>query len=586
MVAGAKDRFGALNNAPILPMVRTFLMAAAAAALAVLPAAAQSKLQLLDWPQKTFEEALARYKECLKRKPFRHHWEAREVLGYRGFPEALPLLCKDYDSVKEFAEYSRYTMAEVFGNRFANRESLEQLKALRTSHRAPADVWLWFQTLRNQANLEGDAELIEVATTDKSPLLRAAAILAVGEANAGDVQKAVVPNCAAFPKKESDRMALLGAMTGALFASRSRINSDDYRGALTAYIGLLGADVGLAHIGKVQIARHLQIILKAPAAFANEEAWLEILARGELKTPPKSETRASPRFFGLETDGERICYVVDMSDSMLKPIEPSAKPSTVPLTGPKEKKKKKGAILDESDLPWHQIKNRWDLARENLRISLSRLTPDKEFCIVWFGTEAGTLDSCKGMTKATRANIDRVIAELDGVKARTEPKDQHEEMPAEGKLRGDTNLHGGLRLAFALHSKGFASQAAYVDPLALAEGCDTILLLSDGDPSSDDFSQEDKNYGEGKTVKSFERGEEAASQPTTLYAGPFVSGGVAHCPTIVADVRRMNALRRVRMHAVGLGEANMKLLQLLAEIGNGESLTVGSKPAAEPAGGK
>ncbi|MFY9343763.1 MAG: hypothetical protein WAT39_14840 [Planctomycetota bacterium] len=546
----------------------------AALVLATLPVPGQSAPDF-SWPQKTFEEALARYKVCLARKAFLHHWQAREVLGWLGSPEAVPLLVKDYATVKEYAEYSRYTIAEVFGRRFRQPDAVEPLRALRAAHRTPGDAWLWYHTLRNQADTAGTAELVAIATTDKSPVLRAAAILALGDSKSGDVQGVVMPNCVEFPKKESERMVLLGAMTGALFANRSRINADDYRAALTAYIGLLEPAVALSHIAKVQMARHLQIILKSPAPFVNPEAWLDILARGELKQPTKTTTTAQ-RFFGVETDGERIVYVVDMSDSMLKPIEPSAKPATGPVTGPKEKKKR-NAVLDESDLPWHAIKTRWDLARENLRISLSRLTPDKEFCVVWFGAEEGTLDACKGLIKASRGNIDRVMAELDGIKARKDPKDQHEQMPPEGKLRGDTNLHGGLRLAFALHSKGFASTAAYVDPQALAEGCDTILLLSDGDPSVDDFLMEDKNYGEGKTVHSFERGEAAPDQPMTTYPGPFVSQGTTHCPTIVADVRRMNAFRRVRLHAVGLGEANMELMKALAQIGNGEALTVGAK---------
>ena len=294
--------------------------------------------------------------------------------------------------------------------------------------------------------------------------------------------------------------------------------------------------------------------------------------RGDVKTTSKQTTVASPRFFGVETDGERMVYVVDMSDSMLLPIEPSAKPQG-PLTGPKQKKKK-GAVLDESDLPWNLINTRWDLARENLRISLSRLTPDKEFCVVWFGKAAGTLDACKGLIKATKGNVDKVMAELDGIKAIMTPE-EGKPLPPTGRLRGDTNLHGGLRLAFALHSKGFAGSNAYVDPMALAEGCDTILLLSDGDPSVDDFLEVDKNYGERKTVQSFERGEAGASTPQVWSSGPFISSGLANCPYIVADVRRMNTFRRVRMHAVGLGEANMTLTKLLAELGHGEAIQVG-----------
>jgi hypothetical protein len=528
----------------------------------------------------TYEERLARYNECLKRKVYQHHHEARVVLGGAGNAEALTLLIKDYASVKTHAEYIRYTLADVFGQRFQRTEFIEPLRALCNTQRGPGDTWLWFNILEAQASRDGEEEVIKIATEDKSMLLRAAAILALGEAGRGDLRKAIVPNCVEFPKKEADRMLLLGAMSGAFNAGKARINDEEYRGALTAYIGLLGPEVKLPHIAKVQMARHLQIILKAPAAFENAEAWLEILARGDVKTKPSSQTRSQASFFGVETDGERMCYVVDMSDSMLKPIEPSAKPQT--LTGPRPKKKK-GAVLDESDLPWEQIKTRWDLARENLRISLSRLTPDKEFCVVWFGSECGTLDSCKGIIKATRANIDKVMEEFDGVKARHDKQTNDEEMPPEGKLRGDTNMHGGLRLAMALHSKGFAGAHAYVDPQVLTEGCDTILLLSDGDPSIDDFHEEDKNYGEGRIIKSYERKEAAPDAARVGYSGPYVFNGDAKCPELVADVRRMNAFRRIRLHCVGLGEANMTLMAELAKIGNGESISVGKK--AEPAGG-
>ncbi|MEZ6037243.1 MAG: hypothetical protein R3F29_07165 [Planctomycetota bacterium] len=556
-------------------MLRTFLTALAITSM-LAPGAAQQGERTITWPQNTFEEQLARYQVLIERKPFVHHWEAREVLGQRGDPRALPILIDDYAKLKpkNHAEYVRYTIDEVFGREFGSKDAVAPLRALRQSHRGPGDVWLWYQTLRTQIDAEGDAEAIEVATTDKSPAIRAAAILALGHARSGKLELAIVPNCVEFPKKDGDRMVLLGAMTGALFATKSRLNEDGYRSALTAYIGLLDDKLKLSHTAKVQMARHLQIILKAPAPFMNPEAWLEMLSRGDINIPKTTTTAAVPRFFGIETDGDRLVYVVDMSDSMLKKIE-AEKPKG-PITGPK-KKPKKGAILDESDIPWHLIETRWDLARENLRISLSRLTPDKQFCVVWFGSEAGTLDACKGLVKATRGNIDKVMAELDGIKARHESNNPNEIIPPEGKLRGDTNLHGGLRLAYALQSRGFAEEFAYVDPGALSEGCDTILLLTDGEPSVDDFTMLDTNYNEGKTVVTFERGEAAPSMPTVNYQGPFVFMGLAECPTLVADVRRMNAFRRVRLHAVGFGEANMQLLGLLADIGQGESFAIGSR---------
>ena len=134
-------------------------------------------------------------------------------------------------------------------------------------------------------------------------------------------------------------------------------------------------------------------------------------------------------------------------------------------------------VLDEGDLPWHEIHTRWDLAREQLRISLSRLSSDKYFSIVWFGDDAGTLNSTKGMVKASKGNIQKAMAELDGIGATTDK---------EGKevLRGKTSLHYGLSVAFSLGKRGPADEPVYVGAKPLTEGCDTIFLLSDGAPSA------------------------------------------------------------------------------------------------------
>ena len=61
-------------------------------------------------------------------------------------------------------------------------------------------------------------------------------------------------------------------------------------------------------------------------------------------------------------------------------------------------------------------------------------------------------------------------------------------------------LHPDASRAFALRAKGFAQEHEYVDMKAMAQGSDTIFLLSDGAPSWDDFGIKDKDYGEGRTV--------------------------------------------------------------------------------------
>ncbi|MFO1076474.1 MAG: hypothetical protein U1E73_01970 [Planctomycetota bacterium] len=515
---------------------------------------------------KSFEDGLARYKETSARLPFVHHTDGRLKLATTHDARALRILADDYTGAKDYPEFTKYTIARMLEQHFNRAEFVPVLAALRQANDKPVDAWMWMQTLVIQTDRVSDAEAVKIATTDKNVLHRAVAILALGESRSGRIKEAIVQNCVEFPKRDSDRAMLLGAMSGTLWELRRQVNDENYREAITAYIGLLAPEVGLDHTMKVQMARHLQWILKGPALFVNPDPWLAILSHGDVKQAPQHETRAASRFFSVETEGERFVYVVDMSNSMCRPIEPGAKPASA-ITGPRPKKKK-GALLDESDIPWNLITTRWDLAREEIRISLSRLGDDKYFAVVWFGDDAGTLDATKGLVKATRANIVRAMDELDAIKPG--PKDPVR--APDGQLRGQTNMHAGLRWAFSLSRKGFVEHAAYVDPDVLTEGCDTIFLLSDGAPSWDEFSKVDKNYGEGRAIIEAEYKVEVAPPKEILYHGPYDEG-----IWLVEDLRRMNSLRRIRMHCVGLGEANMSLLEELARMGHGEAIAVGKK---------
>jgi hypothetical protein len=69
-----------------------------------------------------------------------------------------------------------------------------------------------------------------------------------------------------------------------------------------------------------------------------------------------------------------------------------------------------------------------------------------------------------------------------------------------------------------------------------------------------------------------EYGKKMPRTPTLEYHGPYV-----HDDWLVEDLRRMNSFRRIRLHCIGLGEANMALLKRLAEIGHGETFLVGEK---------
>ena len=45
----------------------------------------------------------------------------------------------------------------------------------------------------------------------------------------------------------------------------------------------------------------------------------------------------------------------------------------------------------------------------------------------------------------------------------------------------------------------------------------------------------------------------------------------------------MNTFRRVRIHGIGIGEADENLLRRLADIGNGQVYMVGKEQKQEPA---
>lgn len=514
-------------------------------------------------PATGFHAALARYQECLQRLPFQFHTEGRQQLAETRQPEALRLLLQDYAEAKVQTEYARYTLAELFGSCFDDAESVAPLLQLRKAHTRPVDVWLWAQTLKVQSQRQGDEAALALAKDGKNPQLRAAAIVGLMLARRAAVWPAIAAAAADFPKPEGDRLLLLGAMSAAFLEGRTQWGTEACRTAFAAYINLLAPAVNLSAAGKLMVSRHLKWTLGGPARFEEPGPWLELLARREVKAPLRVNTVVQPRFFGIETEGDRIGYVIDLSDSMCKPIPDSVRPKAA-LTGPRQRKQ--GELPDETDLPWFKIRSRFDLLREELRISLLRLPKEKSFAVVWFGDGCGTLDATKGLVKASKANVDRALAELDAiVPGKPEPL-----RAPDGVLRGATNLHGGLRHGLSLTDRGYVETAAFVDPAVLVEGCDTLFVLSDGAPTVDEFVVTDRDYHEGEVVLNQEYGAKVARTEQIHYPGPYVQE-----PWLLTDLRRMNTFRRVRIHCVGIGEANMGLLRQIAGIGHGESFEVG-----------
>lgn len=546
-------------------------------------------LALLWWPwcacvaltapvcaqQKDYDQGLKRYKQCIIRKPFRFHTEGRRTLASSGDVRALPILAQDYGKPHAYPENTRYTIASLFGKFFDEEQAVDTLVRLRNKHRGPGDVWLWVHALTIESRNRRNEPALKVARTSKNLLLKAAAIQALAERGGTDVLPVVAEICAAMPEGAAERRLLIGAMSSAILANRHGLEDPLMQKAIRAYIALLKPELELTHSAKMVIARFLSKTIGKDALYITPEPWIRLLDAGY--TPPVQSGHtvvAKPTFFGVESEGDRICYVVDMSDSMCKLIDPGLdKPKkSGPITGPKRKLPKKvrrnRLAPDESDIPWDQIRTRFDLAREHLKISIQRLAEHKRFCIIWFGTESGMLKSTPGMVLATTPNLQKVVNELDSI---IPGKPKIPDAP-DGVLRGRTNMHSGLRRAFAMRHRGFADKHEYVDMKAMAEGCDTIFLLSDGAPSWDDFGMKDKDYGEGNVIRDNEYAAPAPRTPILIYHGPYV-----HNHWLEDEVARMNVFRKVQIHCIGIGEADLGLLEAIAGNGMGEVILRGAK---------
>lgn len=518
--------------------------------------------------QDEFAAAKARYEEYLRRLPFIMQTRGRENLAKTRDARALEILATSYARPTEPREMVRYLLAGICARNFGGDESVDRWIAWRNAHTDPSDAYLWYRALFVEGRNRGPESLAAIATDPQyHTFMRAAALRALADVRSPMVTDLIQGLCLDLPKKPNERAVLVGAIGHALLAQKAALGDENYQKAAEAYALLLDDEHKLAPVSKLTVARYLGRCLGIDQLYLESGVWiLKIKAKGAVADAPRSsggDTVVKPSFFGLEADGTNLVYVIDMSDSMCKPIDHNLKPKG-PVTGGAPKKRKKGDIPTVDDIPWDRVNNRFDLAREHLKISLQRLDKDKSFAVVYFGDVAGLLDSTPGMVEATPQNVQKVIKELDAIR----PGPPIAERP-DGVLRGKTNLHGGLRRAFQVRGRGLAPEEEYIDADAMLEGADTIFLLSDGDPTWDDWDCHDVNYREDP-IGDPESGIAQPDAPNLHYFGPFVDR-----TRLVEDVQRMNLFRSVEIHCIAIGEVDVSMLQEISRIGmNGKTHAV------------
>jgi len=520
-----------------------------------------------------FERAYKAFQGYIQRPSFKLRVRGIERLAATDDERALKVLTKVYAKPPKAPKaQTQYIVASIAWDRLGEDQYLPIWNEWRLKQKKQKDAWLWYRALDVETVANGPAAAMRIANSKSNIFLRAAAVHAVGAFHEADILTIIPGFLEKRPERGLDRSLLVEACGRALVRQINEAGTDDYRAAALKLMKQFDLKETPKRTRWI-LARCFARIFKTNTVYLNDsKPWRDMLVAkdaSKVKVDARYAPPKRPTFVGIEATGKRIVYVIDMSDSMLTPVDTMKFRGPVSGTRTKPEKKDKedpnNSLPGARDLPWKKIKNRFDVAREYLILSLKNLEPDMHYSVIWFGDDAKFFKSTRGLTKASPGAIKNTIAELRAIRAG--PKSDSR---PHGTLRGKTNIHGGMRRAFMLKGKGLSKRFAYVDPATFDGGCDTIFLLSDGDPSWDDWGQVDAR-DKGDRAGDPELGGGGDQSATQLeYSGPY-----ANQRYLLEDVQRMNLFRQVEIHCIGIGEATQGFLSQISATGLGRVRMVG-----------
>lgn len=530
--------------------------------------AAAAALFLVGVPARgdDFDTAFKAYKTGIKRPSLCKRTEARERLARTGDLRALKALIQDYGKPEEPKDQVRYLLAAMAAEAFIEQQFAPLFDEWRNKNDGAADAWLWHLALRHRVESEGPGEAMTVAKSDRNVFLRAAAIEALRFDHERDPLPFIVEMEKKLPSSGIERAVLLESLTALLCSRVEQRKTPEFGAAAAALIRRMD-EAGTMDRTRIAMGRQFARLLKTRYVWRDGARWqneLDFVAHGGKQ--PKDERYAPPTFAGIEATGDRICYVIDLSDSMLEPLTPAELKHLPkgPVTGPaaQAKASKNDAWRKAfENVKWDKVSNKFEAAREMLKQSLLLLEESQHFCVICFGDGAGPLKGTKGLQKATLENIQGAIKILDSLRAGAKKADR-----PHGTLLGATNMHGGLHRAFKVKSGTLVGPGEYVNTATFDDGCDTIFLLSDGAATWDDWPSNDSK-DPGDYAGDPESGARHADSDNLIFQGPY-----AREHHIIGDVTRLNLFRKAEIHCVGMGGADMNTLQTLAALGKGQAV--------------
>ena len=520
-----------------------------------------------------FKKVRTKYRKYLRRDSLNKRHKGRVLLAKTKDPRALKLLADSYRKAEDPSDQVQYLLVSVATKYCGGEEHLEGYARWRAKNKEAKDAWLWYRSLIVHCRKQGVDDLQAIVRGKENVFLRAAAIEALVARRKDTLPLITELLRASLPEDPVERAVIVESLAAALQSQQFLWKQADFREPATLLIKQLDAAETLPRT-KLVLARRLRVIFKTDELYTSAGPWLSILLDPDGKRKP-GKTVARPTFVGIKATGMRIAYVIDMSDSMMIPLTGKEKEDLKgPITrgpGDKDKKEPKEEEAETigpkaSDLDWEKINCRFDAAREFLKLSLRQLTEEQSFTVIWFGTKAGLLASCDGMMQVNERNIGATIDALDrirpGGKATNRPH---------GTLRGYTNLHGGLHRAFKAFGNAMVERYEYVNAETFRSGADTIFVLSDGAATWDDWAQTDDVDPEDIS------GDPETGKPLGKYKRLIFPSPYAKESWLLDDLRRLNLFRKCEIHCIGIGEARMRTLRAIAQIGMGKTRQIGGK---------
>jgi hypothetical protein len=291
-----------------------------------------------------------------------------------------------------------------------------------------------------------DAVLVTLLTSEKDPRVLSMALFSVFEKALKEAYEKVLPHL------EHEAWQVRVAAIEALAAIKDQRAIKPLIARLEEETGRLQFDVAdaLYEITGRRFGRDA----------ARWRKWLEEGAKPAPKDEEKKDNpghvyRKEPTFFGIKVVSERVLFILDVSQSMMTPIDvDKTRLLREAISGRTSEEEEKF----EDTIEWWKIKSRMDLARAQLRWVVQSLRKTQQFEIVAFSDNVEPWNSGR-LTKASSKAKTRALQFIEKLKV--------QEATAAGAV---------LDFAFDMAGPG-ASDKNY------KSGMDTIFFISDGAPS-------------------------------------------------------------------------------------------------------